>query len=154
MYKGIFKNEELVSINASQSYWIVRNENGDNYYDLRDNTRPKYVVITEIEPPYHVCGAAEDGFFGFGSPYKVYFLDKIPADISTERYCYDGKKFTKYIDVEFWRYNEMLLLKSQIDEIEDNGGDASHLRQYRIAVRGYVGDGINPPFPNSEEVAA
>lgn len=147
MYKGIFKNAELVPINASQSYWIVTNEQGDNYYDLRDNTRPKYVVITEVEPPYHVCGAAEDGFFGFSSPYKVYFLDDVPADINNATYCYDGKKFTQYIDVEAWRYNEMLWLKSNIDEIEDNGGDASNLRQYRISVRNYAGNGVKPSFP-------
>ncbi|AWH88027.1 hypothetical protein [Limnobaculum parvum] len=147
MYKGIFRNSELKTINESQSYWIISNEHGDNYYDLRDNIRPKYVVITEIKSPYHVCGADEDGYFGFGQPYKVYFLDEIPNDIYTTRYCYDGKAFTKFIDVEQWRYNELYWLKDQINDIEDVGGNASHLREYRQAVKSYSGDGVNPMPP-------
>ncbi len=147
MYKGIFKNTEVKSINQHQSYWLIENESGDNYYDLRDNLRPKYVVITEIDAPYHVCGADESGYFGFDLPYKVYFLDEIPLDINSARYCFDGEIFTRYIDVELWRYNETFWLKSEVDKIEDNGEDASHLRQHRILVRDYIGDGIDPPFP-------
>ncbi|SUB81755.1 Uncharacterised protein [Pragia fontium] len=151
MYKGIFQNAEQVAIDESKSYWLIKSENGDNYYDLRDNTRPKYVVITEVEPPYLVAGACELGYFSFSRPYCVYFLNEIPADFELGTYCYDGKNFTKFIDVEAWRYNEIDLLKSQIDEIEDHGGDTSHLRRYRIAVRDYSGDGINPPFPTKPQ---
>lgn len=147
MYHGIFQNTEAQMINEYQSYWLIKNEAGDNYYDLRDNLRPKYIVITEVEAPYLVCGADEDGFFSFSSPLKVYCLDDVPSDITDVRYCFDGKEFRRYIDVDVWRYNELLWLKSEVDEIEDSGGDVSHLRQYRILVRNYVGDGVDLPTP-------
>ena len=147
MYKGIFVNKEIRISEEGIQYPVIENESGDNWYDERDNLRPKYVVIVDPVPPYFVCGADEDGYFSFAEPLRVYFLDEIPEDFETVRYCYDGKKFTPFINVEAWRYNELSWLKNQIDEIEDNGGDASHLRQYRISVRAYSGDGLIPELP-------
>lgn len=155
-YKGEFINTEPVTINANQAYWLIKNKEGDSYYDLRDGIRPKYVLITEIEPPYRINGLDELGFFSFEAPLKVYFLDDVPDHVLNNyiNYSYDGKNFKEIINVELWRYNEMHWSSAQIDEIEDGGGNAAHLRQYRAVVRSYAGDGVNPPFPERVSVEA
>ncbi|MGK0705597.1 hypothetical protein ACSFCW_19265 [Yokenella regensburgei] len=143
---GTFQRDHQVTTDGGAKYWMVLNEKGDNYYDVRNKREQKYVLL--VSPDSNVVsGISDDGGFSFPYPYKVYFIDDIPDDLEVGTFIYDGKEFKPYINVEVWKYNMNLQIKDEKLEALMKGEQRPDLDDKKKVVDAYVGDGYNPPLP-------
>lgn len=146
MYIGTFVRDSLKEEADGFKYWISKNENGEDFYELRNAKNERYVVITNPDNDV-VCGIDEEGRFSFHKPYKVYFVDDIPNYVELDRFTYDGNSFEKFINVEVWKYNMNLEIKEEMMESFMLGEPRPDLVEKRKVVEAYIGDGKNPPLP-------
>lgn len=146
IFAGTFSRDHEVTTDGGDKYWIVLNEKGDNYYDIRNKREQKYVLL--VAPDSNVIsGISEDGGFSFPYPYKVYFIDEIPDDLKVGDFVYDGNEFKPYINVEVWKYNMNLRIKEEMLESLIKGEPRPDLAEKRDIVNAYAGDGYTPPLP-------
>ncbi|MGK0735853.1 hypothetical protein ACSFCX_09920 [Yokenella regensburgei] len=146
IFAGTFSRDHQIATDGGAKYWIVLNEKGENYYDVRNKREQKYVLL--VSPDSNVIsGISEDGGFSFPYPYKVYFIDEIPDDLKAGDFIYDGKEFKPYINVEVWKHNMNLRIKEEMLESLIKGEQRPDLVEKREAVNAYVGDGYTPALP-------
>ncbi|PIJ50233.1 hypothetical protein BL250_12630 [Erwinia sp. OLTSP20] len=146
IFAGTFSRDSEVTTDDGVKYWLVLNEDGDDYYEVRNKRQQKYVLLISTDSNV-VSGISEDGGFSFPYPYKVYFLDDIPEDLKVGAFIYNGSEFKPFINVEVWKYNMNLQIKEAKLEALMNGEQRPDLDDKKKAVDAYVGDGYNPPLP-------
>lgn len=145
-YAGTFLRHHTETSVEGVEFWVALNEDGEDYYDIREQRKQKYVLLT-IPESNIVSGIDEEGMFSFPYPYKVYFLDSLPEGLQVGAFIYDGDEFKPYIDVGAWKHNMNLKIKDEMIQSIIKGEARPDLQEKKSIVDAYEGDGYNPPLP-------